>query len=111
VPILGFKFSDALMQQHFNEEYLESSKYPVASFTGIITNIKDIDLEKDAVYTASVSGNLTMHGVTQKIVSKATLTMKGGKLSAQSFLDLKMADYKISTDATASAVLGISCSF
>lgn len=111
VPVLGFKFPDALMQQHFNEDYLESSKYPTASFSGNITNIKDLDLEKDGSYTASVSGNLTIHGITQKISSKATLVVKSGKLSAQSTLDIKMADYKIGTDATSAAVLMISCSF
>ena len=111
VAVLGFTFSDALMQQHFNEEYLESGKYPTASFTGHINNIKEIDLEKDGTYSAEITGNLTMHGVTQRVNNTATLTIKSGRLSAQSKLDIKMADYKISTDATSSAVLTINCRF
>ena len=111
VPMLGFKFSDALMQQHFNEEYVESSKFPTASFTGNIEKVSSIDFTKDGIHSAVVTGNLTMHGVTQKINTKATLTIKSGKLSAESNIDIKMADYKISTDATSAAVLTISCNF
>lgn len=111
LAILGFKFSDALMQEHFNEGYLESKKFPTASFNGTITNIKDIDLLKDGTYKASVSGNLTMHGVTQKITTNATLTVQNSKLKAQSSLTIKVADYKISTDATSSAVLTITANF
>ena len=111
LAILGFKFSDALMQEHFNDGYLESKKYPTASFSGTITNIKDIDLQKDGTYKAAVTGNLTMHGVTQKISTNATLTVQNGKLKAQSSLNIKVADYKISTDATSSAVLTITANF
>jgi polyisoprenoid-binding protein YceI len=111
LAILGFKFSDALMQEHFNDSYLESKKYPTAAFSGAITNIKDIDLAKDGTYKAAVTGNLTMHGITQKIITNATLTVQNGKLKAQSSLTLKMDDYKISNDATSSAVLAIMANF
>lgn len=111
VAILGFKFSDALMQEHFNNSYLESKKYPTASFTGKIGNMKDIDLAKDGTYNVNVSGDLTMHGITQKISTPATLVVRNGKLSAKSSLKVKMDDYKISDDATESAVLSISANF
>jgi polyisoprenoid-binding protein YceI len=111
LAVLGFKFSDALMQEHFNDSYLESKKYPTASFAGTITNIKDIDLVKDGTYKATVTGNLTMHGITQRITTGATLTVQNGKLKAQSSLTVKMDDYKISNDATSSAVLTITANF
>jgi polyisoprenoid-binding protein YceI len=111
LAILGFKFSDALMQEHFNDSYLESKKYPTAAFSGTITNIKDIDLAKDGTYKAAVTGNLTMHGIAQKIITNATLTVQNGKLKAQSSLTVKMDDYKISNDATSSAVLTIMANF
>jgi polyisoprenoid-binding protein YceI len=111
LAILGFKFSDALMQEHFNDNYLESKKYPTASFSGSITNIKDIDLEKNGVYKATVSGQLTLHGVTQKINTTATLTVQNGRLKAQGSLNIKVEDYQVSNDATSSAVLTITANF
>lgn len=111
LAILGFKFADALMQEHFNDSYLESKKYPTASFTGNISNIKDIDLQKDGTYKANITGSLTMHGVTQKISTTATLTVQKGKLKAQGTLTVKMDDYKISNDATSSAILTITANF
>ncbi|MFX8934000.1 hypothetical protein ABTN02_20340, partial [Acinetobacter baumannii] len=56
--IRGFVFKNALMQEHFNENYMESNLFPKASFNGKIDNIKDIDFSKNGVYQASVSGEL-----------------------------------------------------
>ncbi len=111
VAILGFKFPDALMQKHFNEEYLESGKYPTASYTGVISNIKEIDLLKDGTYKASVTGNMQIHGVTQKLNTTGTITVAKGKISVQSSLDIKLADYQISTDATSAATITVNCNF
>jgi polyisoprenoid-binding protein YceI len=111
LAVLGFKFSDALMQEHFSDTYMESKKFPTAAFQGAISNIKNIDLLKDGSYKAEVSGNLTIHGVTQKIGTTATLVVTNGKLKAQSSLSIKVDDYKISNDATSSAVLTITANF
>src|ERR1700750_1392280 len=63
--IKGFEFEKALMQQHFNENYLESTKYPQASFKGQIVNNSDVNYTKDGTYNVKVKGQLTLHGETQ----------------------------------------------
>jgi len=67
VLIQSFHFKKKLMQEHFNENYMESSKYPEAVFIGIISNIKNIDFTKDSSYKINCSGKLTMHGVTKDV--------------------------------------------
>lgn len=62
VVIASFIFKNGLMQEHFNETYMESVRYPTAQFKGIIKD--SIDFKKPGIYTVSVTGSLTMHGVT-----------------------------------------------
>ena len=94
--VKGFKFDLAEMQEHFNDNYMESTKYPRAEFKGNISNIKNVNIAKDGVYPVTVSGDLTMHGVTQKINSKGTVTVKGRKISAESKFSLTLEQFKIS---------------
>ncbi len=75
--IKSFEFKRALMQEHFNENYLESDKYPKASFKGKITNLDKIDFKKDGVYNTEVSGDMTIHNVTKPLSAKGTLEVKG----------------------------------
>jgi polyisoprenoid-binding protein YceI len=95
VLMKSFEFKKALMQEHFNENYVESDKYPTATFVGKVTNIKDLIVDKDGVYNASVEGKLTLHGVTKEISEKGTFEIKQGKLSARSKFNLTLSDYKI----------------
>ena len=95
VLIKGFQFKKALMQQHFNENYLESHKYPKATFKGHLVNHTSINLEKDGTYQADVKGSLTLHGVTQPFSTTGTVTVKGGKINVASTFDLTVADYHI----------------
>jgi polyisoprenoid-binding protein YceI len=95
VLIQGFKFEKALMQDHFNENYMESSKFPKAKFKGMIENYADIDLEKDGDYKVNVRGELEIHGVTQSVTTVATLTVKKDALSAKSNFSVLIADYGI----------------
>ena len=74
VLIKSFNFEKALMQEHFNENYLESDKYPEATFLGKIINIKDINFTKEGSYPATVEGKLTIHGQTQLV--KGTVPSK-----------------------------------
>ena len=92
----GFHFAKALMEEHFNENYIESSKFPKATFKGIAGDISKIDFTKDGNYTVSVKGDLTMHGITKNITAPGTITVKGGKITAASKFMAKLADYKIS---------------
>jgi polyisoprenoid-binding protein YceI len=95
VLMTGFEFEKDLMQKHFNENYVESSKYPKSVFKGTITNMAKIDLKKDGVYDADVKGTLELHGVKKEVKAKAKFTVKGGKVSATCEFDIKLEDYKI----------------
>jgi polyisoprenoid-binding protein YceI len=103
VLIKSFKFPNALMEDHFNENYLESDKYPKASFSGTIKNIGSINLQNDGKYNAEVEGKLLMHGVTQPVLVKATLVVKQHQISATSDFVIKLADYKIKIPSVVSS--------
>jgi hypothetical protein len=91
----GFHFPKATMEEHFNEDYMESDKYPKSTFKGKITNLSQINFIKDGTYNTTVSGDLTIHGVTNKVTATGTITIKGGVVSATSKFKIKLADYKI----------------
>ncbi|HTB51521.1 MAG TPA: YceI family protein [Ferruginibacter sp.] len=90
----GFIFEKALMQEHFNENYVESDKYPKAVFNGSYTG--DVILTKDGVYNIMVKGTLTLHNVTRTIELPATLEVKNGKLIGTAEFKIKPEDYNIS---------------
>jgi hypothetical protein len=96
----GFHFAKALMEEHFNENYIESSKFPKSTFKGTIADISKVNFTKDGVYAITVKGDLTMHGVTKNITAPGTITIKGGKINAASKFMAKLADYKISIPGT-----------
>ncbi|HEY8931150.1 MAG TPA: YceI family protein [Mucilaginibacter sp.] len=93
VPISTFKFQKSLMQEHFNSDYMESDKYPRANFKGKIA--EKIDVTKDGSYPVNVTGDLTVHNVTQKRTIPGTITVKGGVLSMKSEFMVKCADHHI----------------
>jgi polyisoprenoid-binding protein YceI len=99
VLIKGFEFQKAKMQEHFNEDYLESDKYPKAVFTGTITNVKDLNLLKDGTYNLDVTGSLSMHGVSRPQAAKAVITVKDGTVSAVADFTVTLADYDIKIPA------------
>jgi polyisoprenoid-binding protein YceI len=96
VLMKGFEFRKALMQQHFNENYVESDKYPKSEFRGQITNNGEINYTKDGTYTAHEKGKLTMHGQTKDVETDGKITVKGGKLQTSSSFTIQMSDYNIS---------------
>jgi polyisoprenoid-binding protein YceI len=95
VQVKSFHFKKALMEEHFNENYLESDKYPKSTFKGKINDVAKVDFTKDGTYNVTVSGDLNMHNVTQKTTATGTITVKSGKISAASSFVVKLADYKI----------------
>ncbi len=97
----GFDFPNQVMEDHFNESYAESTKFPKASFKGKITDVKKIDFTKDGTYTAEVTGKLTIKDVTKDIKTTATFVVKGGKLTATAKIDIKPKDYNFKIPATA----------
>ncbi len=96
--IKSFTFSKALMQQHFNDNYMESNTYPKSEFKGTITNNAAINYKKDGTYPANIKGQLTMHGITKEVTTTGTITVKGGATSATSTFTITLDDYKIKTD-------------
>lgn len=99
VLMRGFEFRKALMQEHFNENYVESDKYPKGEFKGSIVNNGDINYAQDGTYKATVKGQLSMHGITRPLETTATLTIRDGKIDATSGFPVQLSDYRISIPA------------
>lgn len=95
VLIRGFEFEKALMQEHFNENYMESEKFPNSTFSGKIINLKDVNLNKDGVYKVVIEGDLAMHGVTNKVKVDGILEVKGGQITGKSTFNVAPGDYNI----------------
>jgi polyisoprenoid-binding protein YceI len=93
VPINTFQFKKKLMQEHFNENYLESDKYPNAEFKGKITD--NVDLTKDGTYPVTVDGTMNIHGVAKTYREKGTITVGNGKVTATAKFNVRVADHKI----------------
>jgi YceI-like domain len=92
----GFEFRRALMQQHFNEDYLESDKYPKSTFKGQILNISSVNFAKDGTYPVKVKGTLTIHNVSKDIVVPGSFIVENGKVSGKAEFNVVLADYNIS---------------
>ncbi|MFY7900949.1 MAG: YceI family protein [Chitinophagaceae bacterium] len=95
MAIRGFIFKNALMQEHFNENYMESDKFPKANFFGNITNIKSVDFTKDGSYPVTVTGDMEIHGVKQKVTANGTIDVKSGKVSAKSVFKILITNFGI----------------
>ena len=95
VLMKSFEFKRALMQEHFNENYVESDKFPDAMFKGKVTNIKSIDFKKDGVYPATVEGDLTMHGTSKHVNTNGSFEIKDGKVNGKCRFAIKVEDYGI----------------
>lgn len=90
----AFTFEKALMQEHFNEKYVESEKYPKATFKGQIQDIGSLDLTKGPA-EVTVKGPLTLHGETKEIEAKGTLELKENVLTLHSTFQIEVADFNI----------------
>lgn len=93
VTITSFKFNSSLMQDHFNENYMESEKYPTSIFKGKIN--EKIDWSKDGTYNISATGTMNCHGVDKTIVEKGTLIISKGIITIKTSFKIKLEDYKI----------------
>ncbi|MDB4926340.1 YceI family protein [Mucilaginibacter sp.] len=93
VTISSFQFDQALMKEHFNTDYLESDKYPRAVFKGTIQ--QSIDITKDGTFPITVTGDLNVHGVTQKRTIPGTFTIKNGAITVASEFQVKCIDHNI----------------
>lgn len=95
VLIKGFSFERALMEEHFNENYLESSKFPKAEFRGTVVNNNSVNYAKDGSANVTVAGKLTIHGVTKDVETPGVLQIKNGKVVATANFSVVLADYGV----------------
>jgi len=93
--IKSFHFDRALMEEHFNENYMESDKIPKSVFKGKITNLSAVDFTKNGTYDVTVEGDLTIHDVTNKISTKGTIEVVTGGINANAKFKIVPEDYKI----------------
>lgn len=91
----SFKFPKALMEEHFNENYMESSKYPKSTFSGKLLDFDTALLSTDGSYKVNVEGKLTIHGVTKQIKVPGTIEVKDGTVLAKSKFNVVPEDYGI----------------
>lgn len=99
VMMKAFEFEKALMQEHFNENYIESHKFPKAEFKGQVINNPEINYAKDGKYPAKVKGKLTLHGQTRDVETTGTIEVKGGRVEADAVFNVALADYNVTIPA------------
>ena len=92
--VKAFKFKAPLMEEHFNENYIESSKFPKATFKGKVLNF-DISKISASKSSYDLEGDLTLHGISKKIKTKISLAVNAGKVSTIANFSIKPTDYGI----------------
>ena len=93
VPVRQFHFKKALMEEHFNEKYLESDRYPMATFKGTISGVSDYS--RDTVATATATGTLRLHGVDRTVTCSGALEIRKGVISLRASFRVALEDYHI----------------
>ncbi len=96
--VRSFKFEEALVEEHFNENYIESHKFPKAVFKGKIKNYTKGSIAKDGEYNVSIIGKLTIHGVTKNVEQKIKLIVKDGIISGTTKFNVSLKDYGIKVE-------------
>ncbi len=96
VAMKSFHFEKSLMEEHFNENYVESDKFPKSTFNGKITNLSDVDFSKPGKYNVKVEGDMVIHGVSRKVSADGTIEVLSSNINAESLFLLNPEDYGIS---------------
>lgn len=89
----SFQFPNRLMEEHFNEKYMESEKHPKSTFSGKIN--EEIDFTKEGTYDVTVTGKLDVHGVSQNRTITGKIIVKGNTIQLITDFKVKVADHKI----------------
>lgn len=96
----AFIFEKALMQTHFNEKYVESEQFPKATFKGQIQDFENLELSKEP-QDVTVSGSLTIHGVTQEVTSTGQMHFDADNhIVVQADMEIALEDYKVKIPAS-----------
>ena len=94
--VKNFSFSNPMMQDHFNgPSWLDSDKHPTFTYKGNITDLSAVNFAKEGVYQVNTEGALTIKGVEQKLVTPATITVKGSSILAVADFSIKLSDFGI----------------
>jgi polyisoprenoid-binding protein YceI len=94
--IKSFTFSNPKIQEHFNGAgWMDSDKFPKATFKGKITNLGDVKFKTDGTYSAKVEGELTLHGETKPVSTTASIVVSGKTITTTSDFSVSLADYKV----------------
>ncbi|MFN3554582.1 MAG: YceI family protein [Bacteroidales bacterium] len=96
LPIRSFAFDKALMQEHFNDNFMESHRFPNASFQGMVEGIDNISLSAPGTYNVTVTGALTLKDVTKNVSHAGTLTVREGQIDGNAVFVIRPEDYNIS---------------
>ena len=96
IPMQSFEFEKALMQKHYNsKKFLDTQTYPKAKYKGKITNLSEINFDKDGTYQAVITGQMTIKGQTKDSDQKGTITVKDGEVHVTAKTTITLADYGI----------------
>jgi len=90
-----FKFDKSLMREHFNENYVESEKYPKAIFKGKFTAKDTIDPNQNGKHEVTITGTITIHGVTQAVTTSGTISVSGSQVQAKTKFIIRVVDHDI----------------
>lgn len=93
VPISGFRFEKPLMEEHFNENYMETEQFPYATFKGKLSDT--LDLTKDTIYRVSATGMMNIHGVDQAQTYEGVIECKAGMATLRCKFQVPLKDHKI----------------
>lgn len=86
-------FNSGLQEEHFNENYLETSRYPKVTFQGKI--VEDIDLTREGIYEVRAKGMLEIHGIRQERIIKGTITVHNERLTVDASFAVLLEDHDI----------------
>ena len=100
VPVKSFSFEKALMQEHFNENYMYSDKFPNATFAGKVKDWEGSELSEGMSVEVIVEGDLTIKGVKKQVSETGTLEMKEGKIQAKTLFPVNLSDYEVKIPKT-----------
>ncbi len=96
VIMKNFTFGNPRIQEHFNgPKWLDSEKFPTATFSGNITNPTAVNFSKDGTYDAEVAGDLTIHGVTKQVKTTGKIVVNGKVVSVNAEFSIKLEDYSV----------------
>lgn len=94
----SFKYQEALVEEHFNENYMESQLYPKGVFTGKITNFSEVNIKKDGTYHITIEGNLEFHGEKHSLTTTGKLVVRGETVTGTTEFEVSLAGYNIKVE-------------